>query len=419
MSQAKIKRPASEGIFGDRAPLQLDLPLTAAIAALAALGIVMISSASIAIADKQEVGSFYYVIKHLIALSLGGTIAWLALRMPLDNLEKASPLFMLLVFPLLMLVFVPGLGVTVNGATRWVRTGLLNFQVIEAVKIMLIIYLAGYLVRQHDALAESFKGSLKPCLLVGLVALLLLLQPDFGSAVLVTAVTAAMIWIGGARFRDLLVMGLVALPALAWLATSESYRMRRLVSFLDPWADPYAGGFQLTQALIAIGRGEWIGVGLGGSVQKLFYLPEAHTDFILAVLAEELGLMGVTLVLALFALLVGRGLLIAARAMHLGLSFAGYLAYGLSVLIGLQAAISVGVNFGVLPTKGLTLPLISSGGSSTMMICVMLGLLLRVGHEVNVAEAAERERQAKQAKRKAKRKTKTEKSVRDPLGATA
>jgi len=406
MRQAKIKQPKTQGLFGAGEPLQLDLPLLGGALALAGLGLVMISSASIAIAEKEGVGSFYYVIKHVVALGLGTSLALLAMRVPLDNLAKASPLFMLLVFPLLMLVFVPGLGVTVNGATRWIRTGLLNFQVVEAAKIMLIIYLAGYLVRHHQAVTTSFKGCLKPCLLVGVVALLLLAQPDFGSAVLVLAVTGAMIWIGGARLRDLLVFALVTLPALAWLATSESYRLKRLVSFMDPWADPYAGGFQLTQALIAIGRGEWTGVGLGGSVQKLFYLPEAHTDFILAVLAEELGLMGVALVLGLFALLVGRGLLIAARALQLGQTFAGYLAYGLSVLIGMQAAISVGVNFGVLPTKGLTLPLVSSGGSSTMMVCLMLGLLLRVAHEVNVTEEEVEAREVKRAQRKAKKQRK-------------
>ena len=406
MGQAKIKREKTQGLFGTSEPLRLDLPLMAAALALAGLGLIMISSASIAIAEKQGLNSFHYVIKHVIALGLGTSLALVATRIPLDNLAKASPLFMLLVFPLLMLVFLPGLGVTVNGATRWIRTGLLNFQVVEAAKIMLIIYLAGYLVRHNEALTTSFKGCLKPCLLVAVVALLLLAQPDFGSAVLILAVTGAMIWIGGARLRDLLIFALVALPALVWLATSESYRLKRLVSFMDPWADPYAGGFQLTQALIAIGRGEWTGVGLGGSVQKLFYLPEAHTDFILAVLAEELGLMGVALVLGLFALLVGRGLFLAARALQLGQSFAGYLAYGLAVLIGMQAAISVGVNFGVLPTKGLTLPLVSSGGSSTMMVCLMLGLLVRVGHEVYVTEDEVEAREAKRAQRKANKKRK-------------
>ncbi len=246
---------------------------------------------------------------------------------------------------------------------------------------MLAIYLAGYLVRQAETLRTRFVGSLKPLLLAGLAAGLLLAQPDFGGAILVLGLTGAMIWQGGARLKDLGALAVLALPALIWAAFSESYRMERLKSFLDPWADPYDGGFQLTQALIAIGRGEWFGVGLGGSVQKLFYLPEAHTDFILAVLAEELGLVGVIAVLGLFALLVGRGLVIAMRSLDQGRYFAGYLAFALSFMIGLQSVVSIGVNFGVLPTKGLTLPLISAGGSSVVVSCLMVGLILRAAHE--------------------------------------
>ncbi len=401
MGQARIKRPKAESIFGERVPPRLDGQLLFAMLALMALGLVMIASASIAVAEKQGLMPFHYLLKHVVALGIGGMLAALALHIPLGNLEKASPLLMLLIFPLLLLVFVPGFGVTVNGATRWIRTPLLNFQVVEAAKLLLIIYLSGYLVRQQEALVSSFKGVVKPCLIVGLIGFLLLIQPDFGSAVLVLTVTAAMIWIGGARFRDLLLLATAAVPVVVWLATSESYRMARLKSFMDPWADAFGGGFQLTQALIAVGRGEWTGVGLGGSVQKLFYLPEAHNDFILAVLAEELGLLGVTFVLLMFGLLVGRGLLIAAKAIRGGQPFGGYLAYGIAVLIGLQAMISIGVNFGVLPTKGLTLPLISAGGSSTIMVCAMLGLLLRVAHEISVAEEAV-SKPAKKVRRKRK-----------------
>ena len=368
-------------------PLIIDRWLVWSAFALASLGIVMVASASLAIADNAGLHPLYYAIKHAVALTLGTLLALICLRVPLSNLEKVSPLFMLLSFPLLMLVFVPGFGVTVNGATRWVRTGLLNFQVVEAVKIMLAVYLAGYAVRHSESLRSRFLGSFKPVAVACAVAVLLLAQPDFGGAVLIVGMTGAVIWQGGARLRDLLSMLLLTLPLGIFLAFSQPYRVERLRSFLDPWADPFDGGFQLTQALIAVGRGEWFGVGLGGSVQKLFYLPEAHTDFILAVLAEELGLMGVVLVMVLFGILVGRGLVLAMRALHQGQYFSGYLAYGLSFLLGFQALVSIGVNLGRLPTKGLTLPLISSGGSSALMTCVIIGLLLRVGHEVHSASS--------------------------------
>jgi len=203
-------------------------------------------------------------------------------------------------------------------------------------------------------------------------------------------VTIGMLWLAGARMRNLVIMGLPLVPLGAWLALSTDYRVKRLTSFLDPWKDPFDNGFQLTQALIAVGRGKWFGVGLGGSVQKLFYLPEAHTDFILAVIAEELGFVGVLFVLAMFALLVGRGLQLGLRGVEVGQHRAGYVAFGISLMIGLQALVSVGVNLGVLPTKGLTLPLISSGGSSTLMTCVMLGVLVRAGYEIHRAEDARR-----------------------------
>jgi len=379
--------------------LRLDPLILGPALVLASLGIVMVASSSLAIAENQGLHPLHYAIKHAVALGIGSVLALAAVNVSLTNLDKASAPLMLLCVPLLLLVFVPGFGVTVNGATRWINLGLLNFQVAEAAKLIVVLYLAGYMVRQHVALRERFLGCFKPFAIAGAMAVLLLAQPDFGSAVLLLTVTGALVWIGGARVRDLLSLGLLASPVLVWAALSESYRIKRLKSFLDPWADPYDGGFQLTQALIAVGRGEWFGVGLGGSIQKLFYLPEAHTDFILAVLAEELGLFGVTAVLVGLAVLVGRGLVVALRGLELGLAFQGYLIYGLSVLIGLQAAISIGVNLGVLPTKGLTLPLISSGGSSIMMTCLAVGLMLRVSHEVSVAEEPARGATQKHGKR--------------------
>jgi cell division protein FtsW len=280
------------------------------------------------------------------------------------------------------MVFVPGLGHTVNGSARWIRLGLLNFQAVEAVKLMVIIYLAGYLARKAQLVQTRFFDTLKPLLFAGLLSVILLLQPDMGSAAVITAIVAGMVWLAGAAWRHIFVLGMLTLPAFGF-AAMEPYRLRRIVSFMDPWADPFASGFQLTQALIAVGRGELFGVGIGASIQKLFYLPEAHTDFIFAVLAEEFGLLGVIAVLALFMVLVTRIMVIGSMAHRNNRPFAGFVAYGIGLWIGLQAVVSVGVNLGMLPTKGLTLPLISSGGSSMLMTLVALGVVLRIKYELD------------------------------------
>ncbi|MBO9665067.1 putative lipid II flippase FtsW [Dokdonella sp.] len=367
---------------------QYDLSLILAALALASVGVVMVASSSIAIADGQHIGEFYFVTRHLIFLALGLAACIVAARTELGWLERHAGVLLLLGIVLLLLVFVPIIGVRVNGARRWIRLGFLGFQSVEAVKILLVVYMASYLVRHRENLQSSLFGVVKPVGIAGLLVLLLLAQPDFGSSALMIAVTVGMIWLGGARMRNLVYLSIPLLPVIAWAAMTSDYRVKRLTSFLDPWADPFKDGFQLTQALIAIGRGEWFGVGLGASVQKLFYLPEAHTDFILAVIAEELGLVGIVLVLGLFGWLVGRGFVLGLRAVERNMRFAGYVAFGLSLMIALQALVSIGVNLGVLPTKGLTLPLISSGGSSVMMTCAMIGLLIRVSYEVSRAENA-------------------------------
>jgi cell division protein FtsW len=365
--------------------------LLLAITGLVAFGIVMIASSSIAVADGQHIGEFHYLIRHFVFLLLGGGTAVAIVRwVELDQLEKYSGWLMLGTFFLLALVFVPHIGMRVNGARRWIHLGFSGFQPVELAKLTVVLYVASYLVRHRDAVELKFLGAVKPVLVAGLTAVMLLAQPDFGSATLIGVVTIGMLWLGGARMRNLLIMGLPMIPLGAWLALSTDYRVKRLTSFLDPWKDPFDNGFQLTQALIAVGRGKWFGVGLGGSVQKLFYLPEAHTDFILAVIAEELGFVGVLAVLALFALLVGRGLQLGLRGVEVGQHRAGYVAFGISLMLGLQALVSVGVNLGVLPTKGLTLPLISSGGSSTLMTCIMLGVLVRAAFEIHRAEDARR-----------------------------
>lgn len=372
----------------DGATGRYDLGLILAAFALASLGVVMVASSSIAIAEGQHVGAFYFLKRHLFFLGIGLVAALVVARVELAWLERNAFLLLMLGAFLLLLVFVPMIGVRINGARRWIRLGPLGFQSVEAVKILFVVYLSSYLVRHRDNVQTKLLGVIKPLGIAALFAGLLLAQPDFGSATLLTAVALGMVWLGGARLRDLSFLGALAVPVLVWLAFSQDYRVKRLTSFLDPWADPFKDGFQLTQALIAIGRGEWFGVGLGGSVQKLFYLPEAHTDFILAVLAEELGFVGIVAVLVLFGCLVGRGFAIGLRAIEQNRHFSAYCAFGISLMLGLQALVSIGVNLGVLPTKGLTLPLISSGGSSVMMTCAAIGLLARISYEVNRADNA-------------------------------
>lgn len=363
-----------------------DVILLLTVIALASLGVVMVASASIAVAAGKQVGEFHYLQRHLAYLAVGVVAAVVLARIELRVLEKGHFWWMAGGIVLLLAVFLPGIGMRINGAHRWLHVGPLSFQPVEAMKLILIVYLASYLVRHRDSVQTRFTGALKPLGVALGIAVLLLRQPDFGSATLLLAVTVGMIWLGGARMRNLVYMGLPLVPVAAWVATSQDYRVQRLTSFLNPWNDPFNDGFQLVQALIAIGRGEWFGVGLGGSVQKLFYLPEAHTDFILAVIGEELGLFGITLVVGLFSVLVWRGLATGLRGVQLNQHFAGYVAFGISLMIGLQALVSIGVNLGVLPTKGLTLPLISSGGSSVLMTCAMMGVLLRCTYEVRRAE---------------------------------
>jgi cell division protein FtsW len=365
---------------------RIDLRLLLPIIALVALGVVMVASSSIALAEAQTSDPWYYLNRHLVFLAVGVSAGWLFTRVELSRLEAVGQGWLWLSLLLLLVVFMPGLGRTVNGATRWINLGFFGFQAVEAVKLALVLYLAGYMVRQGHAVMLSFAGAMKPIIAVVLMLALLLLQPDFGSAVLLVAITIGMVWLAGARLRYLGLLGVFLLPGLAWAALSESYRLKRLISFMDPWKDPFADGFQLTQALIAIGRGEWFGVGLGGSVQKLFYLPEAHTDFILAVLAEELGFAGLLAVIGLFAWLTARAFFVGFRCLQLGLRFAGYCAFGVALWIATQSMFSIGVNMGLLPTKGLTLPLISSGGSSLIMTCAALGLLLRCSRELDRAE---------------------------------
>lgn len=375
MSVPAIKSPSAMD------KLMYDPLLVGAVAVLLALGFVMVASASLHIAAEDYGQPWFYTIRQIIFIGMGLVAGLIAFKIPVSVWQRLGPWLLLAGLALLLFVLIPGIGRTVNGATRWINLGVINMQVSELMKLFVIIYMAGYLVRRGDEVRTSFSGFLKPMVMLSLVALLLLLEPDFGSSVVIFSTALAMMFIAGVRLWQFgLLVALVA-SALAVLAITSPYRMERLTAFLNPWADPFNSGFQLTQALIAIGRGEIWGVGLGSGVQKLFYLPEAHTDFLFAVTAEELGLIGSFLLIALFVVFVVRAFAIARQAEQNGQQFAAYMAYGLGLWIGMQAFINIGVNMGVLPTKGLTLPLMSYGGSSIVVSCVAVALLLRVDFE--------------------------------------
>lgn len=347
-------------------------------------GFVILASASITMSDNTFGEPFFYVERQLVAALIGGAAAFACLFVPMRIWQRLSPLMLLAGIALLGLVLVPGVGHEVNGSTRWVRLGVINLQVSEPARLCLFIYLAGYVVRQQKALREQFVGFLRPMLVLTISCALLLAQPDFGAAIVLLATALIILFVGGARIRDFLLFFSTALIAMTALAMTSPYRMRRLTGFLDPWSDPFDSGFQLTQSLIAIGRGEWFGVGLGGSVQKLFYLPEAHTDFVFAVFAEEFGLLGSLILIALFIALLWRIFKLALRASSAEKYFEAYLAIGLGTWLGLQAFTNIAVNMGLLPTKGLTLPLVSYGRSSLIVTMVSIGLLMRIHHELAV-----------------------------------
>jgi cell division protein FtsW len=351
------------------------------VAAILLLGLVMVTSASISIASKETGDVFYYLERQLILSVIGCLGAAFVFCLPTRLLDRISMPLLIVAGVMLLMVFIPGLGHAVNGSRRWVRLGFLNFQVSELARVFVLIYIASYAVRRSDELRGTLKGLLKPLGLLGIVGILLLAEPDFGAATVLFATGFGLLFVAGARLRWAVGMLVVASAGFAALAFATPYRMARIMAFLDPWAHYENSGFQLAQSLIAIGRGEWFGVGLGGSVQKLFYLPEAHTDFLFAVLAEELGLVGVVLTLSLFIGLVWRSFYIARIAQRAGLQFAAYLAVGFGLWLGLQAFINIGVNMGALPTKGLTLPLMSYGRSSLIVTIAWVGLLLRVYHE--------------------------------------
>jgi len=364
-----------------KAPFMFDQYLLLVVVALLAIGLVMVASASMAISERQFGGAFHYFIRQLIYVILGVGVAAVVLRIDLEFWRRISVLLLFAGLFLLVIVLIPHIGREVNGSRRWIGLGLFNLQVSEFVKLAMVIFMAGFLVRRNSEVRTQLSGFLKPMFILAIVAVLLLKEPDFGATVVITVTVLTMIYLSGARLWQFGVLVLLIVAALTLLAVASPYRLQRLTTFINPWAHQYGAGYQLTQSLIAFGRGGLFGVGLGGSIQKLFYLPEAHTDFLFSVLAEELGLAGILAVIALYVVFVWRALLIGRRAQLNGMHVEGFMAYGFAVWMAMQSVVNMGVTAGLFPTKGLTLPLMSYGGSSMVIDCVVVALLLRIDYE--------------------------------------
>jgi cell division protein FtsW len=361
--------------------IDLDFPMLAGCLGLLGLGLVMITSASSEVAAAMSGNTLYHMIRHLFYLVIGLGACVATLLVPMSVWQRNGARLLIAAFVLLILVLIPGIGREVNGASRWIGFGIFNVQPSELAKLFTVIFLAGFLVRRQEEVRAKLMGFIKLMMVIGPMSALLLLEPDFGATVVLVGASIAMLFLAGVNLLRFIPLVLGVLAAGVAVMTSQSYRMQRLTNFIDPWADQYGAGYQLSQALIAFGRGEWFGVGLGNSIQKQFYLPEAHTDFVFSVLAEELGLVGSLLTVALFVFVSVRALYIGLWAEKAKQFFAAYVAYGLAVMWIGQILINIGVNAGVLPTKGLTLPFLSYGGSSLVICCVMLGLLLRIEWE--------------------------------------
>jgi cell division protein FtsW len=355
--------------------------LVAATVSLLFIGYIMVASSSLHLGLEQNQDSFYYPVRQLAHIFLGLVLAIVIVQIPLANWEKLGPSLFIGGLFLLVIVLIPGLGVKVNGSIRWLSLGGIRIQVSELVKFFSVIYMAGYITRHQENLQGSAYGIIKPLLLFSVACLLLLMEPDFGSAVVIIMIAMGMMFLGGARLVQFIILLALLFVLAASLVIIAPYRMARFVSFFDPFKDYLKSGYQLAQALISFGRGEILGVGLGSGIQKLFYLPEAHTDFLFSVIGEELGLVGVTTVIALYALLVWRAFMVAVAAEQAGQRFSAFIAYGLAIWLGFQSFVNMGVNMGILPTKGLTLPLMSYGGMSMMVMCCAVALLFRVHSE--------------------------------------
>jgi len=382
-------------------PFHFDPILLMASLGILLVGYVMVASSSLhwQVVDNNLLDPLmlnplkHNMVKQLIFISVGLLFGrWIA-TIPMRSWEKLGPWLFILGLLLLIIVLIPGLGHNVNGSTRWLMLGGQQIQVSELVKFFAVIYLAGYVTRHQQSIQQSAFGLIKPLLLFSVASVLLLMEPDFGSSVVILIIAMGIMFLAGARLSQfIMLLSLVAVLATL-LVYFEPYRMKRVTSFMDPWADPLDTGFQLVQALISFGRGGVSGVGLGSGIQKLFYLPEAHTDFLFSVIAEELGLLGVFAVIGLFSVLVWRAFAIAQAAEQAGEGFSAYIAYGIGIWFGFQAFVNMGVNMGILPTKGITLPLMSYGGSSMVTMCCAIAILFRVHSEtteINVSTPKQR-----------------------------
>jgi cell division protein FtsW len=383
VSTISLSRPKPR-TAGARQP-SCDPWLLGSVLALVGLGLVMVYSTSISLSESSAGSGSYFVLRQLAAVTLGFFFMYLVMHSPLRLWQAAGPYLLLAGITLLALVLLPGIGVSANGSSRWLRLGMINLQPSEVIKLVLIVYVAGYFVRRQDDLHSFTHGVLIISIVVAVIGMLLLQEPDLGAVVVVCLTALGMLFLAGVRLWHFGLIAAVGMMTVALLTVVRPYRWERVATFLDPWADPFDSGFQLVQALIAFGRGGWFGVGLGASVQKLHYLPAAHTDFLFAVTAEELGLIGVLAVMTLFAVVTARAFAISKRAEEAELLFGARLAQGIGLLLGVQATISIGVNMGVLPTKGLTLPFMSYGGSSALVSLVSIGLLLMIDREARKA----------------------------------
>lgn len=363
--------------------LKIDLILLGAGFILLMIGMVMVSSASIAIADDQHGDPFFFLKKQFLAALIGCCAAFIGMFIPIRTWKNLSLPLLLLGITLLIIVFIPDIGRTVNGSTRWISVAGINFQVSEPARLCLLIYVAGYLVRRNRQLRESISGFIPPIIILCIACGLLLFEPDYGASVVLLLSIMPMLFSAGARIRDFTIFVAISMIGMTVIAFLTPERIERLYTFLEPWEYSQQGGFQLTQSLIAFGRGDWFGVGLGNGVQKLFYLPEVHTDFIFAVLVEELGLFSALVMILLFTILVVRIFQIALKAARLERLFEAYLSIGIGSWLAIQTCINIGVNIGALPTKGLTLPLISYGRSSLIITIIAIGMILRISHEIS------------------------------------
>lgn len=363
---------------------ELDLSLFWSVVLLLSIGLVMVYSASIAMAEVEKVSGYrtwYFLQRHAIYLALGMVAAFVAFQVPVATWQKFAPALFIIGGFLLVIVLIPGIGKKVNGATRWISLGFMTMQPSELMKFFAVLYAADYTVRKAAFMHDFKKGFLPMFAVMVFIAAVLLREPDFGALVVITAIAMGILFLGGLNGRIFVVLLALLAVAFVVLVVTSPYRWQRVTSYMDPWADPFGDGYQLSHSLIAFGRGELAGVGLGGSVEKLFYLPEAHTDFVLAVIGEELGFVGVAVVLSLFALVIYRAFMVGREAMMREKYFAALVAQGIGVWLSAQAFINMGVNMGLLPTKGLTLPFLSYGGSGIIVNCVAVAVLLRIDAE--------------------------------------